>query len=424
MTGSDKPDTSAPEVTETYLDLLISNAGVDASNAKLVAAKQAALSEKTYANYAEFHRILKLMKEGLSVDTTTQPDGTYVGKMTTESAAAIAAAATALANDPTEENLKHLQNCKKYAKMITIKEGINYTLKNRVQTTSNSVSYDRYLAVNTTDLQLTTTTTSTEANYFKFTLKEGSEDQFYMTNTLTVTNATEGTSTTTTYYVSTCANGDNQAYKVVTDQSSAYPVVLDLTSASAPYAVLKTTDSNHSGKAALHMESAGGTIVRWFAAADKSHWDISVAESDKDSAMTADYLDNTATTETIGEDDDYIVLTAPHADAILRLVSGDVTITKGAPATQLAPAMRRASSDLPQYTVSRVGKDSGEALLNWVLGPETKAVQIAVTAATTGIEEVGVKPATDGAIYDLQGRRVKNPTRGLYIINGRKIMVK
>jgi hypothetical protein len=32
--------------------------------------------------------------------------------------------------------------------------------------------------------------------------------------------------------------------------------------------------------------------------------------------------------------------------------------------------------------------------------------------------------ATDGAVYDLQGRKVANPSRGLYIINGHKVVIK
>ena len=40
-----------------------------------------------------------------------------------------------------------------------------------------------------------------------------------------------------------------------------------------------------------------------------------------------------------------------------------------------------------------------------------------------GIEEVkgqnGVK-----AVYDLQGRKVANPTKGIYIINGKKVLIK
>jgi hypothetical protein len=28
----------------------------------------------------------------------------------------------------------------------------------------------------------------------------------------------------------------------------------------------------------------------------------------------------------------------------------------------------------------------------------------------------------DNAVYDLQGRRVVNPTKGLYIVNGKKVI--
>lgn len=44
---------------------------------------------------------------------------------------------------------------------------------------------------------------------------------------------------------------------------------------------------------------------------------------------------------------------------------------------------------------------------------------------TTGVESVAMpsQPAASGC-YDLQGRQVKNPTKGLYIVNGKKVMVK
>ena len=45
---------------------------------------------------------------------------------------------------------------------------------------------------------------------------------------------------------------------------------------------------------------------------------------------------------------------------------------------------------------------------------------------TTGIETIeNSKNSTDdGAYYDLQGRRVENPTRGIYIVNGKKVVIK
>ena len=46
---------------------------------------------------------------------------------------------------------------------------------------------------------------------------------------------------------------------------------------------------------------------------------------------------------------------------------------------------------------------------------------------TTGINQIeNVQPATvqDGAIYNLNGQRVMNPGKGLYIVNGKKVIIK
>ena len=43
----------------------------------------------------------------------------------------------------------------------------------------------------------------------------------------------------------------------------------------------------------------------------------------------------------------------------------------------------------------------------------------------TGIDAVkGAEPKVNGEVYDLQGRKVANPTKGLYIVNGRKVVIK
>jgi hypothetical protein len=44
-----------------------------------------------------------------------------------------------------------------------------------------------------------------------------------------------------------------------------------------------------------------------------------------------------------------------------------------------------------------------------------------------GMRQVGVVKAENGkrdAVYDLTGRKVDIPTKGIYIINGKKILVK
>lgn len=67
--------------------------------------------------------------------------------------------------------------------------------------------------------------------------------------------------------------------------------------------------------------------------------------------------------------------------------------------------------------------------------PADKAyLQVAATQArlnvvfdegeATGIENVNHEIITNNRYYDLQGRRVENPTRGLYILNGKKVIIK
>lgn len=43
---------------------------------------------------------------------------------------------------------------------------------------------------------------------------------------------------------------------------------------------------------------------------------------------------------------------------------------------------------------------------------------------TTGVQTVNAEPLTVNQYFDLQGRRVAQPTRGLYIINGKKVVIK
>lgn len=64
-----------------------------------------------------------------------------------------------------------------------------------------------------------------------------------------------------------------------------------------------------------------------------------------------------------------------------------------------------------------------------ISGAETQNYDIAYVSGTltienpTGISDVDAAADTR-VFYDLQGRRVNNPVRGLYIVNGRKVMVK
>ena len=43
---------------------------------------------------------------------------------------------------------------------------------------------------------------------------------------------------------------------------------------------------------------------------------------------------------------------------------------------------------------------------------------------TTGIDAVKGENGKQNSVYDLQGRHVDNPAKGIYIVNGNKVVVK
>ena len=60
----------------------------------------------------------------------------------------------------------------------------------------------------------------------------------------------------------------------------------------------------------------------------------------------------------------------------------------------------------------------------WVIWDNFQLKYFGVENPTTGISNVVVETVNDGAIYNLNGQKVQNPKKGLYIINGRKQVVK
>jgi hypothetical protein len=61
-------------------------------------------------------------------------------------------------------------------------------------------------------------------------------------------------------------------------------------------------------------------------------------------------------------------------------------------------------------------------------GSETSMASAEHTIITltesAGVHDIFVDINSDTAIYDLQGRKVKNPAKGLYIKNGKKVVVR
>ena len=52
------------------------------------------------------------------------------------------------------------------------------------------------------------------------------------------------------------------------------------------------------------------------------------------------------------------------------------------------------------------------------------ALNVLFDDTTDGIQSVDKAQHTDGNYYDLSGRRVMNPTKGIYVKAGKKVVVK
>ena len=72
------------------------------------------------------------------------------------------------------------------------------------------------------------------------------------------------------------------------------------------------------------------------------------------------------------------------------------------------------------YTLKE--SDAVQEELNHV--SKNTAITLTYSSVETGIEEVKTENVNVKAIYDLQGRKIENPSKGLYIIDGNKIFVK
>ncbi len=55
---------------------------------------------------------------------------------------------------------------------------------------------------------------------------------------------------------------------------------------------------------------------------------------------------------------------------------------------------------------------------------ELKLYGVEVVQGETGINPYPTLPEGETVYYDLSGRRVEHPTKGIYIINGKKVVIK
>ena len=77
------------------------------------------------------------------------------------------------------------------------------------------------------------------------------------------------------------------------------------------------------------------------------------------------------------------------------------------------------------YKVTSGNIAAGKAFLKIAQGGAARELSIVFDDETTGIHSIdNGKMTIDNSVYDLSGRRVAKPTKGLYIVNGKKVAVK
>ena len=75
-------------------------------------------------------------------------------------------------------------------------------------------------------------------------------------------------------------------------------------------------------------------------------------------------------------------------------------------------------------TSGNIQAQPGKAYLKVSTSQSASLKGFLINPQPTGVEAIGVDADCDNTIYDLSGRRVENPSNGIYIQNGKKIFVK
>jgi len=80
-------------------------------------------------------------------------------------------------------------------------------------------------------------------------------------------------------------------------------------------------------------------------------------------------------------------------------------------------------------TIQKITFENGSVVVATSNGNETftqsQMEKMYFSAEATAVQSVKAETETkESAIYDLSGRRVENPSKGLYIVNGKKMLIK
>ena len=131
------------------------------------------------------------------------------------------------------------------------------------------------------------------------------------------------------------------------------------------------------------------------------------------------YKDQTMTIEAPdGKGIGQVIFYAPKASSILLKDESNKDVA--APAKTFRAPSEEASKASKKWTPENVVLSQTFTATGSVQITEIEVILV----SATGIQNVTSESNASRAIYDLQGRRVQQPTKGLYIINGKKVILK
>ena len=177
--------------------------------------------------------------------------------------------------------------------------------------------------------------------------------------------------------------------------ASAYP--LDLTTANLPAGV-KAYKASVSGTTVTFTELNQTVPANTGILLEGTGTSVDIPVAASGTTVTGNAFEVNTTGATFAGDDDYYYF---------GLVKNTLTFGKFAPSSVAIPANKA------YLKVLKTSVDASARELNVVFGDEA-----------TGINAIPNSEVMNNDCFDLQGRRVANPTKGLYIVNGKKVIVK
>ena len=105
-------------------------------------------------------------------------------------------------------------------------------------------------------------------------------------------------------------------------------------------------------------------------------------------------------------------------------LSGQFVTTAKAADASIYTLQNKSTHGIGMYKYNGTNIKAFRAYLPYTAPAGGNALRMVFDDVTTGIEGIEVNDGGKTAIYDLSGRRVSRMTKGLYIVNGKKVFIK